>query len=87
MTPSDLSNLQTIAPTIYIDTMMYELGHRIIGDGHPDQGGGVAPLVGTDRRRRLMASGDVRLPSARLIVKKEWDKAETWLSNRPNGDN
>ena len=37
VTPSDLSNLQTLAPTIYIDTMMHELGHRMISDGHPDQ--------------------------------------------------
>jgi hypothetical protein len=84
---SDLSNLQTISPTDYINTMMHELGHRIVGDGHPNQGGGLAPLVGTDRRWRLMASGDHRIPGARLIVKKEWDKAEEWLSTRPNGDN
>jgi hypothetical protein len=77
--PSDLSNLQTLAPTIYIDTMMHELGHRMISEGHPDQGDGFAPLVGTDRKWRLMASGEVRSPGARLIVKKEWDRAEIWL--------
>jgi hypothetical protein len=76
---SDLSILQNLAPTFYIDTMVHELGHRLIGDGHPDQGGGIAPLVGTDRRWRLMASGDVRILGARLIVKREWDEAEKWL--------
>lgn len=78
---SDPPNLQTLAPTIYIDTMMHELGHRMIGEGHPDQGGGFAPLVGTDRRWRLMASGDHRIPGARRLVKKEWDKAEVWLND------
>lgn len=59
--------------------MMHELGHRIIGDGNPDDGGGVAPLVNTDRRRRQMASGGHRGYNANLIVKKEWDEAEAWM--------
>lgn len=71
---------QAIFPIEYIDTMIHELGHRTIGEGHPDQGGGFAPLVGTDRRWRLMASGDVRIPGARLLVKREWDEAEKWLN-------
>jgi hypothetical protein len=71
-----------------INTMIHEMGHRIVGLGHPNLGGtgtgldgGVAPLVGTDRTRRLMASGGHRADDGYLLVKKEWDRAETWLDD------
>jgi hypothetical protein len=68
-------------------TVGHEIGHVFFGAGHPDSihFPGEAPLKGTDRSKRLMYSSPDA--SSRLIVKKEWDKAETWLKARPNGDN
>ena len=64
----------------------HEIGHVFLGVGHPDNSSfpGVAPLAGTVHTRRLMYS----TPDAnsRLLVKKEWDKAEAWLKLRPRGD-
>lgn len=74
-------------PTLsVIYTMQHEMGHRIIGLGHPDEGTGPAPLEGVadndEMRRRLMCSGpnQIHNPGGRL-VKKEWDAAEAWLIN------
>lgn len=72
-------------------TMAHEMGHVIIGDGHPDDAdegynGGPAPLLGTNRRDRLMVAGGgplrAILPGTRL-VKGEWDAAEVWLQGCP----
>ena len=69
-------------------TIPHEVGHVLVGYGHPDEYqlppsgyGGEAPLPGTDHRRRLMASGKVGKlgPVGDLLVKKEWDEAESWL--------
>jgi hypothetical protein len=62
-----------------LDTIAHEVGHIIVGDGHPDEGSGQAPLMGTDRTKRLMCSGPNRQVGASLLVKKEWDAAEVWL--------
>ncbi len=71
-----------------IHTIAHEIGHIVVGGGHPNEGNeGPAPLVGTDRTKRLMCRGSESDQNSLLLVKKEWDKAEEWLKNRPNGDN
>jgi hypothetical protein len=75
------------------DTIDHEIGHVIFGPGHPDgieikpdgvvvwDHAGVAPLLGVDPTTRLMCGGLKRRDEgATLIVKKEWDEAEKWLS-------
>ncbi|WP_367873902.1 hypothetical protein [Luteolibacter sp. Populi] len=64
-----------------LHTFAHEIGHVLFGAGHPDQGGGQAPLPGTRHSDRLMVSGGgVRRPDhGKLVVKDEWDKAEDWL--------
>lgn len=67
--------------TAILDTLAHEIGHVIIGSGHPDKGSGKAPLPGTNHRLRLMCSGDLSPSdgSGRLLVKAEWDAAEIWF--------
>ena len=80
------------------DTVAHEIGHVIIGAGHPDdirskpdgqvnwEFSGVAPLLGVDPTNRLMCGGLKRRDeNATLLVKKEWDEAEKWLQE--NSDN
>jgi Bacterial TSP3 repeat len=57
----------------------HEIGHVFFKEGHPDTPSfpGPAPLLGTDHTKRLMFSASDA--NSRLIVKKEWDKAEEWL--------
>jgi hypothetical protein len=62
----------------------HEIGHVIIGPGHPDQGDGSAPLPGTALVERLMFSViDSKVASGaldkNLLVKGEWDAADEWL--------
>jgi hypothetical protein len=85
------TNLNTFTPAtkkmIVLNTIAHEMGHVIVGLGHPDQGKGPCPLAGTFHLERLMVSGgthDYSLQSR--LVKGEWDEAEKWLKNRPNGD-
>lgn len=72
-----------------LETIGHEVGHVFFGAGHPDEADpvdrGVAPLTGTDHSKRLMCKNPVS--NSKLVVKGEWDKAEDWLSKRPNGDN
>jgi hypothetical protein len=73
-------------------TIAHEIGHCIVGYGHPDEGSGPAPLPGLTKKEhgpRLMVSGsNVRRPNiGRLLVKGEWDEAEIWFGTRLNGDN
>jgi hypothetical protein len=79
--------------TDQLRTIAHEIGHLMVGPGHPDQyleflpeTGGFAPLqsIPGEHPKRLMHSNS---SSGRLLVKKEWDLAELWLINRPNGDN
>ncbi len=71
-------------------TMAHEIGHLMVGYGHPDEykankadSGGFAPLQTlrktTDFTQRLMCSGTRSLTTSNLLVKKEWDLAEEWL--------
>jgi hypothetical protein len=66
------------------EVIAHELGHLLLGGGHPDENGGFAPLYGTNRSNRLMCSGYNRTPGAKLLVKTEWDRAESWLRNALN---
>jgi hypothetical protein len=65
-------------------TIGHEIGHILVGEGHPGQdNGGPAPLPGTDHRQRLMAGGEIvplgGLRTGKLLVKAEWDEADAWL--------
>ena len=68
-----------------IRTVAHEMGHVMLGEGHPDvdaenpNGAGVAPLVGADPKKRLMHKFAYQEIEAKLLVKKEWDAAEQWL--------
>jgi hypothetical protein len=74
-----------------VDTLAHEIGHLMVGEGHPSDynielalggsHGGPAPLPGTDTALRLMSGHDARAPGARLLVKAEWDLAEEWLKS------
>jgi hypothetical protein len=70
-----------------METIAHEIGHVMVGAGHPDENSGFAPLLGTDRSQRLMSTLVTRASGAKLLVKTEWDNAEEWLRNRSNGDN
>ena len=88
-------------PVAVKDTIAHEIGHVILGAGHPGEveqkaapngalawvNGGVAPLIGTKQIERLMCSGGKRAKdgSSRLLVKKEWDAAELWFIKEKNG--
>ncbi len=66
-----------------LSTIGHEIGHVLVGYGHPDDGEapGPAPLVGTDQTVRLMCRHQNRsLEDGRLLVKSEWEAAEEWLS-------
>jgi len=83
-----------------LDTVAHEIGHVILGGGHPDQvvksinskgdiewvNGGVAPLNGTEQDKRLMCSGLKRKKdgTSRLLVKAEWDEAHAWCLREIN---
>ena len=73
-----------------MQTIAHEIGHVLVGYGHPDLGGGAAPLHGTDHRERLMHSGEglggamvggvyMRNRREHRLVKAEWDAADEWL--------
>lgn len=70
-----------------IHTIAHEIGHIMVEDGHPDDEEGSAPLLGTDRTKRLLCSGLNSNLNSNLLVKSEWDLAEAWLKSRPLGDN
>ena len=67
----------------------HEIGHVIVGYGHPDENTGPARLPGTNHKQRLMRSGDtaggtIRTghPPGYLLVKQEWDEAEAWMASK-----
>ena len=64
-----------------LHTLAHEVGHVMIGSGHPNQGEGAAPLKGSATHKRLMHAATVFYPPGQreLLVKKEWDKIEGWL--------
>ena len=62
-----------------MESIAHEIGHVIVGYGHPDASEGPAVLPGTDRAIRLMNSGGFCSESRairRWIVKGEWDEAD-----------
>ncbi|MCB1133955.1 MAG: hypothetical protein KDN05_22745, partial [Verrucomicrobiae bacterium] len=63
-------------------TVAHEIGHVLVGYGHPDDGTCDVLLPKTDDSRRLMSSGRGYGGIVRdiLLVKGEWDKAEDRLS-------
>jgi len=69
-----------------LQTLAHEIGHAMIGGGHPNQNLGPAPLPGTPHQQRLMFSHYAK-GERRLLVKGEWDKIETWLKARALGQN
>jgi hypothetical protein len=75
----------------WLGTAAHEIGHIMLGAGHPDNESGPAPLPGTNRKYRLMSSTPLSnaasFATRRVLVKAEWDKAQNWLMNRPGGDN
>ncbi|MDB6077446.1 MAG: hypothetical protein JWO82_1193 [Akkermansiaceae bacterium] len=80
-----LSSGTPIGKEQWMNTLAHEIGHVILGRGHPDDSGdivGPASLPQTDRKPRLMCSGTFRHsgdPDRKSLVKAEWDKAEGWL--------
>ena len=64
-------------------SIAHEIGHVIVGYGHPDDETCQVLLPGTNNARRLMCSGVGYGGIVRdiMIVKGEWDKAEQWLHN------
>ncbi len=68
------------ATTAVLSTMAHEIGHVLVGPGHPDHESGPCPLPGTDRTRRLMCSGLISQSDGILLVKGEWDACEEKLS-------
>ena len=67
-----------------LHTMTHEIGHIMIGPGHPDESSkndrGVAPLPGTRHVKRLMASGTInQVGLSSRLVKGEWDMIQGWL--------
>jgi hypothetical protein len=75
-------------PATVRQNVAHEIGHVMLGEDHPDLGGGPAPLNSLSPDvRRLMHSGiDGILNAQMLLVKGEWDTAEAWLKRRTNGD-
>jgi len=72
-------------------TVAHEIGHLMVGEGHPDEYdvsdpnsfGGVAAHQSfgvLEHQKRLMVSGDNITSDSRLLVKSEWDEAEEWLN-------
>ena len=63
-------------------TLAHEIGHNLVGAGHPNQNNGPAPLTDTYHPDRLMASGGISPTNTpNLMVKGEWDEAEVTLNN------
>ena len=86
-----LVNQAALPKNRVLQIIAHEIGHVIIGKGHPDKEGspettGPAPLKGTNPLNRLMHSDLTSKAVAgkldyNLLVKAEWDTAETWFSN------
>ena len=76
----------------HMHNIAHEIGHVLVGPGHPDEKDfpGPAPLMGTNRKLRLMASGSASGSSSafergKLLVKGEWDDAEAWMAAEIDG--
>jgi hypothetical protein len=98
-TPNDSAgcpsaNARTLVGGIpaFLNDLAHEVGHVLLGPGHPDAAnravGGVARLDGTAHHKRLMRGGKLNHPDgSHLLVKAEWDKAETWLKDNVDTPN
>ncbi|MBK1832480.1 hypothetical protein [Roseibacillus ishigakijimensis] len=67
-----------------LSTLAHEIGHHLVGDDHPDEGRGVAPLQGSDLSHRLMLNGASPLrrnPTGTQLVKAEWDKFDSRIQD------
>lgn len=72
---------------VKLNTLAHEVGHVMIGRGHPGPGsGGPVPLPMTVHSDRLMWvpwPGESSVGTKRaLLVKGEWDKIEKWTLGR-----
>jgi hypothetical protein len=70
------------SPEDVLSTIGHEIGHVLVGYGHPDDPGtgNPADLDGTNNSMRLMCSGDNRdRLNGKLLLKAEWDAAEAWM--------
>jgi len=78
--------ISTMSKQSVMETIGHEIGHVLVGYGHPNQesNSGKAPLPGTRHVDRLMCAGTSSNKGSRLLVKGEWDEAEKWL--KPNID-
>jgi hypothetical protein len=64
-----------------LETIAHEIGHVLVGNGHPNDGTNQFTLPGTAHHKRLMRSGELNRPDpGHLLVKHEWDAAERWLT-------
>lgn len=73
-----------------LSTIGHEIGHVLVGEGHPDDAGtgNPADLTGTTQPVRLMCGGAIRdRRNGKLLVKAEWDAAETWLKDNLDVEN
>ena len=68
-------------PAAVRQNVAHEIGHVMLGDGHPDKGGGLAPLTSMqpDASRLMYSEIDGMPDSPKLLVKSEWDKGDDWL--------
>ncbi len=95
----DFGNLRTeslVSPEdaerILLKTAAHEIGHVIIGRGHPDLVDTIVPtfgparLQGTDLSPRLMLSTGNSSLLGTLLVKAEWDEIEGWLKENKIGE-
>jgi hypothetical protein len=77
-----IANGFQMEPEEQIDTLCHEIGHIIIGIGHPDNKDEESVILpNTNYVERLMCSGPRRRKDgfSRLMVKQEWDRAHVWL--------
>ncbi|MCF7676091.1 MAG: hypothetical protein K9M97_12150 [Akkermansiaceae bacterium] len=62
-------------------TIAHEIGHVIVGAGHPDNGTSEFILPGTDYTPRLMSNVPAQTTNPGvLLIKAEWEKVEAWMA-------
>lgn len=57
----------------------HEIGHVIRGNGHPGEDIGPGQLPGVSANTRLMTTKPNPAELGNVLVKEEWDEAETWM--------
>ena len=85
---ADPSNNPDIIMPPQPQTIAHEIGHILIGAGHPNEKDGPAPLPNTRHSDRLMVGGSALNPeipiSGNRLVKAEWDESEKWMQQEEN---